>query len=345
MLKKFAYTLLLAAGLLLPHAGFAQYNTAGSEKAASPAVIAAISSSTASVTAGGISSAISGGFGGGFVDSGANTGTVLASSRDTGRSAGGADKRFGAWLRGGYTHIDNTQSSLLFDGSAYVLVGALDYKPTDNMVIGIGLVYEASDITTSFNNGGTESTGIGFTPFIGFNLNKTWSVDAAFGYNTLEYETNRSGNTIRGSYDAERWYASGNLTGKYASGSWRIMPQVGILYLEEKADGYVESTGGAVDSFTTKLGRISAGGRLGYAGESMMPYVRLMGEYDFEKNPSVPIGGGNFTNVSDFGGQVGAGVEFYGSNTMSGSVETNYLSLGREDLDVWNVTARVRMQF
>ncbi|MBP6819573.1 MAG: autotransporter outer membrane beta-barrel domain-containing protein [Ferrovibrio sp.] len=352
MLKKLAFTLLLGAAFFAPQVASAQgYNAPGSSSQAQQQSTVIISTSNASILASNIGSSLSASIGGSFsglrvVDAApkSNTGVAM-NSRESGRAAGAADKRFGAWLQGDYTSLEYNRTVLAFDGSAYSMLAGLDYKASDRLLLGVSLGYESADITTTYNAGTLEGTGFGVTPFMGFALNNTWSLSAYANYTMLEYDMTRTSNTVRGSYDATRWFVGGGLDGNYAVGRFRLMPTVGVLYLEEKSDAYRESTGANVAGSTTKLGRLSFGGSVGYAFENLMPYVKLVGEYDFEHPDEVSIGNGQFTQVETFGGQAAIGVRFLGASGMSGHIEGGYKSLGREDLNVWSVGGRVRMAF
>lgn len=350
MLKKLAFTLLLGAAFFAPQVASAQsYNAPGSSSEAQKQSTVIISTSNAGILASNIGASLGSSLGSSFnriVDAApkSNTGVAM-NSRESGRAAGAADKRFGAWLQGDYTSLEYNRTVLAFDGTAYSMLAGLDYKATDRLLLGVSLGYESADITTTYNAGTLEGTGFGITPFMGFALNNTWSLSAYANYTMLEYDMTRTGNTIRGSYDATRWFMGGGLDGNYAVGRFRLMPTVGVLYLEEKSDAYRESTGANVAGSTTKLGRLSFGGSVGYAFESLMPYVKLVGEYDFEHPDEVSIGNGQFTQVETFGGSAAVGVRFLGASGMSGHIEGGYKSLGREDLNVWSVGGRVRMAF
>ncbi|MEL3891892.1 autotransporter outer membrane beta-barrel domain-containing protein [Ferrovibrio sp. MS7] len=349
---------LVAGGLFAAAPAFAASDVSNSGAVANQAVTAVAapiaSAQTASLISGAIGGAISGGIGGGFTgggtgggfspSGGATPGPISMNGRDSGRAAGSADKKFGTWMQGSYASVENSQAGLQMDGNVYNVVGGLDYKLSDRALIGVSLGYENLDLTTTFNNGSTKSDGLSIIPYFGFQLNNTWSISASGGYGMLNYDVVRNTN-VRGSYDAERWFVSGNLNGAYGFGRWRLMPTVGVMYLEEKSDAYTESTGGLVGSSTTKLGRVTFGGNVGYAFEKVMPYVKLVGEYDFEKNAPVALGNGTFSNDDELGAQIGLGINFFGLGSFSGNVEGAYLSAGRQDLDVWSVSARLRATF
>ena len=366
MIRKFIFGLAVAGfasiGLLASTSAFAASDVSNSgtkSNQVTTSIVAPIASSQASTI---ISSAATGGFSiggtGGFSPSGGTGGftpggggasapansTSFLNSREQGRAAGNGDKRWGAWMMGAYSSVENTQSGVQMDGNVYNLVAGLDYMVTDRMVAGITLGYETLDLDTTFNRGKVESNGFSVIPYVGYQINNTWSADLAGGMSWVNYDVTRNTN-VTGSYDAERWLVTANLNGNYGFGRLRVMPKVGVLYLEEKGDAYRESTGGAVDGSKTKLGRLTAGGKVGYAFNSVMPFVKLIGEYDFEKNDPTLISPGRFTHDEDFGAQVGGGFDFYGSSVLSGTVEGAYLSAGREDLNVWTVSARLRAKF
>lgn len=354
MLRKFAAGLFGLALLTSGSAGAASdvSNNGGLLGKLLSSVTAPIASTQTSTL---ISNAISGGLGstgasGGLIGptgfSSGNT-TSYLNSRDTGRNAGAIEKPFGIWAQGAYTNIDNSQVGASAEGDVYNLVAGFDYKPTERMVIGITGIYETIDLDTGTlgGRGSLKEDGFGIAPYLGYQLTDRWTASLSGGYSWLNYDSKRNNDTVSGSYDATRWFANASLSGVYASGNFRFLPMVGVLYLEEEQDGYTESTGTVVGSNTIKLGRLSAGGRVGYVAGNMMPYVKLIGEYDFEHPDAVAIGNGTFSNDDDTGGQIGVGVDFFSTGPLSGTVEASYNSLGRTDLDVWSLMGRLRMRF
>lgn len=252
-----------------------------------------------------------------------------------------------AWFQAGYTGVEQSTAGAAFDGSLTNLIAGYDRFVTSRVLLGVAVTFESLDIDTNFlsGRGSLENTGFGLAPYVGVKLDDTWSVDLSAGYSWLDYDVRGNNNTVAGSFDAERWFVNSNLSAVYRSGNWRFLPKVGVLYMKEDQDGYVQSNGVAVAQQDIRLGRAYAGGRIGYATETMMPYLRLQGEYDFKHPGRQAIGNGQFTSEDDTGGQIGAGIEFFSTGPWSGAVELAYNSLGRQDLDVWNALARIRMSF
>lgn len=253
----------------------------------------------------------------------------------------------GVWLQGGYTDVDQGTPGAAFSGDLVNLVGGYDRFVTERLLLGVALSYESLDIDTRFLTGGgsLENSGYGIAPYIGYRLNDTWSADLVVGYNWLDYDSKVDNNTASGSFDAERWFANTSVNAIFRSDNWRFLPKVGLLYMKETQDAYRQSNGVNVAEADIRLGRVYAGGRIGYATETMMPYIKLIGEYDFKRPGAQAIGNGQFTSDDDTGAQIGAGIEFFSTGPYSGAVEVSYNSAFREDLDVWNALARIRMAF
>lgn len=360
----FAVAGLTSLGLLASNAAQAAYTVTNDLGTSSVLVSSSVSpiasTQTTSILAGNISGALGGGFTGSgtFSPAGGGGGTIVApganttsmntdrqyNTREAGRAAGAGDKKFGAWVQGAYSSVENSQIGAQFDGSVYNGLIGLDYSVSDRAVVGLALGYETADIDTSFNRGKIESNGFTVSPYVGFALNNTWSVSLLGGYSWLTYDVTRNTN-VTASYDAERWFTAASLDGNYGFGRVSVRPTVGVLYLEEKGDAFRDSSGSQSLESKSKLGRITAGATVGYAFAKVMPYVKLIGEYDFEKNPATDLGNGSFSHVEDFGGKVGAGLQFFASNSVSGNIETSYNSLGREDMDVWSTSARLSLRF
>lgn len=350
MLRKVALGL-VGLGMMVSGAAMAASSVSNSGSGQAQAVTSQsavqASSQAAAIIGGAISNAIGGGAGGGFSGLATGNSTSYLNSRDTGRNAGAVDKPFGIWLQGAYSSLDNSQLGAAADGDIINTVVGFDYKLNDRLVIGIAGLYETIDIDTNTlsGRGNIQNDGFGINPYIGFQLTPQWNASLSGSYSWLSYDSKRNNNSITGSYDATRWTVNAALNGNYGQGAIRLLPQIGVLYLEEEADGFTESNGQANASNTIKLGRLYAGGKVGYAMGTWMPYVKLIGEYDFEHPDALAIGNGTFTNDDDVGGKIGLGADFFSAGPVSGSIEGSYDSLGRTDLDVWTLTGRIRVRF
>lgn len=297
-----------------------------------------------------LSSAITGGFGGDFISAGRDgaSATQTAGLGQKGRAAGNGAEKFELWAKAAYTSTEYDKVGATYDGGiATGMIGG-SMKFSDTFLAGLALGYERMDLDTGSLTGTGKMEADGFTiaPYLGVQLSPRWSLDVMAGYTDLSYDAKRANNTITGSFDARRLFAGANVTGRYPVGGGLFMsPGVGVIYLTEKQDGYVESTGGIVPEDTIELGRAHLGAKVSYPMGMIAPYLRARAEYDFVHPDAVAIGNGQTTGDERLGGQVGLGLDFIGSGPLTGMVEASYDSLGRSDLNTWTLSAKVRYQF
>lgn len=346
-------------------------NSGGSSRQATTAVAAPIASAqTASLISGAIGGAIGGGFtgggsGGGFSPGGGSGGgfspgggvggggnstgpgpqSSLPLTSTRGKAGGGEAAKFGIWTQGTYSHVDRQETGLEMRGNVYNAAVGADYKFTDRVLGGIAVSYESSDIDTSYNNGTFKGSGVSVAPYLGVTLDKNWTWDVSAGYGWLNYDVSRANDSITGSYNATRVFGATNVTGSFAAGSYLFQPRAGVVMSREDMDAYRESNGTEVGADHTSFGRATAGSKFGYAlGNGNVPYVKLMAEWDFLRPDQVLKSGSQLSSDDKFGGVAGIGYELY-SGPFTGSVEVNYNSLFREDLDLWTAALRARWEF
>lgn len=383
MIARYNVWLVLAAvGLALPGTAFAASDVSNSGQTSRQAVTAVVSPVVSQQTSSIISSAISsglsgigggfapqGGVGGGFVPQGGGSGggfapqgggsgggfapqsggsngpqSSLPFTSTRGMAGGGAASKFGVWTQGTYSYVDRSESGLEMSGDVYNLVAGADYKATDKILLGVAVSGEYANIDTSYNNGTFKGSGVSVAPYIGVTLSPNWSADVSGGYGWLSYDVDRNNDAISGSYNARRTFVTGTVTGAYAHQSWRFQPKASVSYTHEFQDAYTEKGGSRIDSDTTEFGRFSAGSKIGYAIGNGVPYLKLMGEWDFLKPDAVIKANGQESYSSNGGGVIGLGYEIYRGGFI-GSAEVNYNSLFRENLDLYTVALRARYEF
>lgn len=311
-----------------------------------------VSSTTVAQISTGISNAISlpspsGGFGAPSVQTG-NAGTMLLNTRaiaGEGEAAGNDTPKMGVWVQMANTWVDGSDPGGEFDGDAQNITAGFDYKASDRAVVGVAVGYEIVDVDTKFNNGTFEGDGVTITPYVGFNLNKTWTLSALVSYGMIEYDTSSNNGGTTGSFDATRLMGSAAVEGNIYRDRLRFSPKVSVMYLSEDQDGYTDSRGTAVSSSTIDLGRAAAGATLGYQFNVVEPYVRAMLEYDLSKEDPVNLGGGRFSSDDEFGLNASLGANFGIANNLTGNIEGNASTIGRENLDVYTISGRLRYQF
>lgn len=272
-----------------------------------------------------------------------STNIPFVSTRN-GRAAGNGASDTGIWAQATAARINKSEDALKMHGNVYNAVFGLDHRFTPDVLAGLALSYERTGITTAYNNGTFEGSGLAVAPYVGFELSPAWSVSFTLGYAWLNYDVERNDGAIKGSYDATRWFGAANLTGGFASGNWRYQPNIGVQWSRERQGSYTETGNLNVVANTTSVGRTSAGSKIGYALDNGVPYVKLMGEWDFLTPESILKSSGQMSDTSRYGGVVGLGYEHYVGG-FTGSAELNYNSLLRDDLDLWTAALRIRWDF
>jgi hypothetical protein len=268
--------------------------------------------------------------------------TSYFNTRQTGVSAGNAPKS-GFWVQGGYTTVEGDDTGGEFDGDVMNFLVGADFKPNSNSVVGVAIGYEDLDIDTTFNNGTFEGSGFGITPYFGLSLSPSVSVQVLGGWTSVEYDTTRNSGAITSSFDADRIFGSASITGNVMlSKDLNLAPKATVLYVSEDQDASTDSSGVAVAATTLDLGRISFGGTLSYMGDKASPYVRVMGEYDYEKEDAVDLGNGAFSSNDDTGINGAIGVNLNLGNGVNGNLEVSSASILRDNLDVYTYTGRIR---
>lgn len=369
---------MLGAGAVQPaHAASDVSNTPTLSNKATGSVAAAIASSQASTIistaatggftagTGGFSAGGAGGFGaGGTGGFGAGTGVGGSTSGGTGgnntpnqpqafdfrmngggESGGEGPSRNGVWAQGMFADVDKTEQDLKMHGTVFNVTVGADHRFDDRFMVGVAVGYENVDFTTAFNGGTYKDQGETVSPYLAYTLSKNWTVDVSGSYAWLTYNGSRSvDGVVSSSYSGDRVGASANLTGNFAAGNWRFQSKTGVFYSFEHQNSYTDSALEAVDTNSFALGRFSAGGKIGYDVHGVMPYVKGLAEWDFRTPASVLKLNGEQSEVDHGGGVLGLGVEV-NRRAFSGSLEVDYNSLGRQDLDVWALIGRVRWEF
>jgi hypothetical protein len=262
-----------------------------------------------------------------------------------GESGGDGPSRNGVWAQGMWADVDKTEQYLKMHGNVYNVAIGADHRFSERFLVGVALAYENVDFTTTFNTGKYKDDGETVTPYFAYMLSQNWTFDAAASYSWLTYHANRDdGQLVSSSFSGNRFGASANLTGNFANGNWRFLPKAGLFYSFEHQNSYTDSALEAVDTNSFALGRFSAGGKVGYDFEGVMPFVKLTGDWDFRTAAAVVKINGQMSEVDHGGAEAGVGLEV-NRRTFSGSLEADYNSLGRQDLDVWAIIGRVRWEF
>lgn len=296
---------------------------------------------------GGFSPGGTGGTGGFSPGPGNNPTEIKPQAMDfrlNGQSGGDPASQFGVWGQALWANVDKSEQALQMSGNVYNIMGGIDRHIGDRFLAGLAFGYENVDFDTKFNQGKYKDNGEILSPYLAVTLNRNWIVDISGTYAWLNYHTERDNGAVSASYSGHRLGASGGLTGNFAYGNWHFQSKTNVFYSSESQNSFVDTSLAAVDANSFALGRLSTGGKIGYATGAVMPYVKVIGEWDFKTPDAVLKGNGQMSEVDHGGAVTGVGIE---ANTgkLNGSLEVDYSSLGRQNLDVWAMIARFHWDF
>jgi len=174
--------------------------------------------------------------------------------------------------------------------------------------------------------------------YIGMKLSPHLLFDARVAWGTSQNDislTDAMAGTRTGSVDTTRWLATATLTGNYQRGPWRLSPQAGLAYGNEKYDDYTKSLGQVVSGSDISIGRFTVGGEIGYGvvlkDETLVePHIGLTGIWNFHSDELVTDGATVTPNSTH--AKVEGGVTFRSPSGASMRAAVAYDGIGDNNL-------------
>lgn len=273
-------------------------------------------------------------------------GAQRAAMGQTGISAGEGGQSYGLWLSGSGSAIDNDEFANEFTGSSAVGTLGFDVQPSDNLVLGVSLFTELTDLSTQYNLGEVDREGYSLVPYVAYSFGQGTSVDAMVGVTYLTADVSRGGGVATGDYTGHRVMTALNAHHSVPMGAINLRGDLGYVYAREKQGNYTESgTNLAVGERTTNLAQGKIGGRLGYGMAQIEPYVQAHYVRDFVRNSLSGVAGGAQTPKNDNDEVLTAiGLDWFPTATESVGLEASYGFL-RENESVGTLLFNGRIRF
>ena len=181
-----------------------------------------------------------------------------------GMAAGGASPMWNTW--GSISGSSDEYKSLSLDTTNTVL-GA-DYAVTPAMAVGASVAFDRSS-GSLFN---TTTTGYTVAPYLGWQINKDWSLDGTIGWG--KGDMNFGATSVK----PDRFFYGANVTYTNWYGNWQVSGKGSYLYGEEK---YESATLGLNNK--NKIDQWRLGGQVGYWMDGVLPYFGLAYSTDSQK--------------------------------------------------------------
>jgi outer membrane lipase/esterase len=184
-------------------------------------------------------------------------GSALASANPFGQAGGGASSDvtfgpFGGFLNGQYINgnEDNTAYQPGYDFNAWNLAGGIDYRLTDDLVVGGYLQYWDGNVDFDNNQGKMDTTSWGGALYGTYFLPSGLFFDGMIGYASNDYNLNRNivysinGQTAaqvaKSDPNADLWNFSLGAGYTIYRGDLSLTPLVRLTYLRNSVDSYQE---------------------------------------------------------------------------------------------------------
>jgi len=248
-------------------------------------------------------------------------GSLLGGDKGGGASADDplSGSRVGVFVTGEYNWGDKEKSFLEsgFDFDTWGITAGIDYRFTDNLILGGAVGYLDTRADMSNNGGRLDSTGYSLSLYGTYFSEKDFFVDFSATYGDNDFDQNRRisyqlNNTVNqeasASYDGHMYGFSLGTGYDFFRKGWTFGPRFDLDYLKSKSNSFTERMsdptgwGGGwatqIDGSEQEWLTMQLGGRASYAHSMewgvVIPYGRLDWLHEFEDDAQIITG--RFTN-------------------------------------------------
>lgn len=243
---------------------------------------------------------------------------------------------------GGSNHTQSSNTNV-----TNAVVGG-DYQLTPTIALGVSAAFDSSSgnaasaqVGALTNYSSSNTSGYTVAPYIGWQINQDWSLDATLGTGNVKLNTTEvTGKANRSFYGANLSYATW-------MGNWQLSGKGSYLHGEEKYGNLTSGAGVllAGTGVTNKIDQMRIGGQAGYwMNDNVMPYFGLTYASD--------VGRSTTSTASQIGTDIGRtawvyslGANFYSvTNSITGGVSFNQ-EVSRTYSKISNLMGNINFRF
>lgn len=158
------------------------------------------------------------------------------------------------WTEGHYTRFTDRGGR---DGHFAVVYAGADIHLTPWVIA--GLMGQVDWMADDISSADTRVEGIGWMvgPYASMRLTPDLFLDVRAAWGLSDTDVNAAG--ITGNVSTERWLVTGQLSGNFHVGPYRVTPEVSLEYIHEKLDAHTLSSGAVIAGQTVSIGRLRTG--------------------------------------------------------------------------------------
>jgi hypothetical protein len=245
-------------------------------------------------------------------------------SDQTGMPAQAGGGRWNGWL--GFARNDqaNKFTPANSSGDTNVLLGGVDYTFRNNVVFGVALSFDKTNLNMPFTGGTFDSEGWSVAPYIAWPLTRSLLLDASIGFGSSDLKTNT---TIPFAIPAattvdDRWFGSVSLSHVSNFDKLQLVLKGSLLHSEDKTKAFFSP--GIVGPIgmpdTAYLTQLRLGGTAAYdAGGGWQPYLGLTYINDTQRETLAVVGAPNDRDAWN----VAVGINYYSKGAVSAGIQLN----------------------
>ncbi len=259
------------------------------------------------------------------------------------------DTPWNAWVDTHYTSTSDHRNGLDTTGNAGVIVLGADRRVASDLVAGFQLSLETASSKGFQGDMTSDSNGFMISPYMAYQVSPEWSLYGALGLGQSNIDSRIL--SLNGSYEVQRYSATLNAQGQYPLGSAFVRPKFTLSYMHNNADAY--NLGGSILGTPINLrmpknsydfGTLESSVEINRVfrfdnGSALMPYAEIGIAYDFERPDSGRYLDGDlvYRDSSPWIGMTRLGIRSLVDRTTLVEFAASYLSLGTNDLAVWDL--------
>ncbi len=202
---------------------------------------------------------------------------ALANNGKTGAAAAPGGSPWNVWGAASRSNVAYNFTPLQSSGKVEVFLAGVDYTLDNNMVIGLAVARDDSDIDLTFSGGKLSGKGYTFSPYLGVPINKNLAFDATLGFGRSDIDTQVTGNgvAITGRTKNDRTIGTLGLTYRENIGALTLSARGAYINVNDKLGAYVLSNRTLVADGKVDLSQVRLTGQAAYTIDAFTPYVSL----------------------------------------------------------------------